>query len=191
MNYYLTIINGRKNTDLSYDMQLMTKLFLVRGMSWDIYLDTSPGFISSNGRKLYLWSWHFLLPGTIHHLPEIWLAIFFKLIDRGLRKYIIFDKRANTNVQVSIFLTKIQTQNRITQNNFRLSHLSPWASQDTSGFIAANKGSATAIMSAISFWKEIVICVLFVNPLTMLAIAGIQIQIGWVLIKRIPPLFWV
>ena len=39
MNYYLTIINGRKNTDLSYDMQLMTKLFLVRG-SLETYILT-------------------------------------------------------------------------------------------------------------------------------------------------------
>ena len=105
-----------------------------------------------------------------NHSPPPWdmTCHLFQTYDRGLRKYIIFDKRANTNVQVSIFLTKIQTQNRITQNNFRLSHLSPWASQDTSGFIATNKGSVTVIMSSISFWKENVIYVLFVNPLTLL-----------------------
>ena len=67
--------------------------------------------------------------------------------------------------QVSVFLIQ---NHRIIQNNFRLSHLSPWASQDTSGFIATNKGSVTVIMSAISFWKENVIYVLFVNPLTLL-----------------------
>ena len=77
-------------------------------------------------------------------------------------KYIIFDRRASLNI------SDPNSQNRIIQNYFRLSHLSPWASQDTSGFIATNKGSVTAIMSAISFWKENVIYVLFVNPLTLL-----------------------
>ena len=85
MNYYLTIINGRKKHRwesllwYAIDDQIVS----CPRKSWDIYLDTSPGFISSNGRKLYLWSWHFLLPGTIHHLPEIWLAIFFKLMTGG------------------------------------------------------------------------------------------------------------